>query len=87
MLEAGLIGMIGGVLGLLAGWILGLGLNQLIHVVARMRDLPVPGNFFVVTPILAVGVIGFAALIGVVAGLLPAQRAAGLDPLEALRHE
>jgi len=87
MLEAGCIGMIGGAAGLALGWFLGLGLNQLIPVIARWRDLPAHGPFFVVTPFLAAGVVFFAALIGVVAGFLPAQRAARLDPLEALRHE
>jgi putative ABC transport system permease protein len=87
MMEAGFIGLIGGVFGLLLGWVLGLGLNQAIQIVMKYRELPVRGNFFVVTPTLALGVILFATLIGLVAGLLPAQRAAKLDPLEALRHE
>jgi len=87
MMEAGLIGLIGGVIGLLLGWLVGLGLNQVIPVYLRYRELPVRGNFFVVTLTLALGVIVFATFIGLVAGLLPAQRAAKLDPLQALRHE
>lgn len=87
MLEAGFIGMIGGVFGLLIGWLLGLGLNQAIEIISRIREQPVHGKFFLVTPLLAVGAIVFATFIGLVAGLLPAQRAAKLDPLEALRHE
>ena len=87
MMEAGFIGLIGGVVGLLFGWLLGAGLNQGIVWYFQYRDMPVRGNFFVVTWLLAVGVIAFAALIGLVAGLLPAQRAASLDPLAALRHE
>jgi putative ABC transport system permease protein len=87
MMEAGFIGLIGGVVGLLLGWLLGLGLNQAILIYMKYREIPVHGHFFVVTLTLAVGVILFATFIGLVAGLLPAQRAAKLDPLEALRHE
>jgi putative ABC transport system permease protein len=87
MMEAGFIGLIGGVIGLLLGWLVGLGLNQIIPVYLRYRELPVRGDFFVVTLGLAAGVIVFATFIGLVAGLLPAQRAAKLDPLQALRHE
>jgi len=87
MLEAGCIGLIGGVIGLLLGWLVGVGLNQIIPIYLRYRELPVRGNFFVVSPTLALGVIAFATFIGLMAGLLPAQRAAKLDPLQALRHE
>ena len=87
MMEAGFIGLNGGVIGLLLGWLVGLGLNQAIPIYLRYRELPVRGNFFVVTLTLAAGVIVFATFIGLVAGLLPAQRAAKLDPLQALRHE
>jgi putative ABC transport system permease protein len=87
MMEAGLIGLIGGLFGLLLGWLLGLGLNQVIYLYLKYRELPLRGAFFSVTLTLAFGVVLFAVFIGLVAGLLPAQRAARLDPLEALRHE
>ncbi len=87
MLEAGFIGMIGGVIGLLFAWLLGLGLNEAIEIISRHREQPLHGQFFLVTPLLAIGAISFAIFIGLVAGLLPAHRAAKLDPLEALRHE
>lgn len=87
MLEAGLIGLLGGVCGLAFGWLLGLALNQGIELYFRYRDEPLHGNFFVVTPVLALVAVAFATFIGLIAGLLPAQRAAKLDPLEALRHE
>ena len=87
MLEAGCIGLIGGVFGLLLGWLIGLGLNLVIYFYSKHQDIPMRGDFFVVTLTLALGVVLFATFIGLVAGLLPAQRAAKLDPLQALRHE
>jgi putative ABC transport system permease protein len=87
MIEAGFIGLAGGVMGLLAGWAAGSVLNQGILWYFRHREMPMRDGFFVVTPLLALGVTVFAAFIGVTAGLFPAHRASSLDPLEALRHE
>lgn len=87
IIESGFIGLLGGVLGLLAGWILSLLLNQGIGWYLKYRELTIEGVFFVVTPTLALIAIVFATLIGITAGWLPSRRAASLDPLEALRHE
>lgn len=87
MLEAGMIGLLGGVLGLAFSWVLGRGLNSAASIYARTRDVPLPDNLFLITPILGVEAIVFAIFIGVVAGLYPANRASKLDPLHALRHE
>ncbi len=87
MLEAGLIGLFGGVAGVLLSWVLGQGLDRFAHWTAQRREIPLPEHLFLITPLLAVEALGFAFLIGVVAGLYPAHRAARLDPLAALRHE
>jgi ABC-type antimicrobial peptide transport system permease subunit len=87
MLEAGMIGLLGGLVGLISGWALGLLLNRVILWYIEREQLPVRGEFFVVTPPLALAAVGFAILVGILAGLYPANRAAKLDPLTALRHE
>lgn len=77
LIEAILVCLIGGVLGVL----LSLGLGQLINKVAA-------GNFAVAystTSIIAAFVC--STLIGVVFGFLPAKNAAKLDPVAALARE
>jgi len=79
VLEAAVIGLIGGGLGLLFGWLFTLAANA----AGEASGTPL----FLLTPRLALGSVGFALALGVVSGLYPAFHAARLNPVEALRYE
>jgi putative ABC transport system permease protein len=85
--EAACIGLLGGIVGTIGGWLLGLGLNEGILAYLQSQEVPVTGTFFVVTGWLVALALAFAIVVGLLAGLYPAARAARLDPVEALRHE
>jgi len=87
VVESALIGLVGGVVGTVVGWLLGKGLDRLILAIMEWQDIQVQATFFVVTGGLVAAALGFATLVGLLAGLYPAARAARLDPLEALRHQ
>ncbi len=81
LIESGLLGMVGGILGILAGLGLAYGLafigmsllnTDLIRVNASMS--------------LVLGALAFSFLIGSVSGLLPAIQASKLKPVDALRY-
>jgi putative ABC transport system permease protein len=75
--EAVLIGFLGGAIGYLAG----LGLTTLLNTLGKGSNL----ELFLVTPTLTILAIGFAVALGALAGVIPALRAARMDPVTALR--
>ncbi len=80
LIEATLIGLIGG--------LIGYGLGAGIVVARNLWFAPADGSsLFLITPALTIFAIGFATVLGAVAGVLPAWRAASLDPVIALRTE
>jgi putative ABC transport system permease protein len=85
LVEASLIGLLGGLLGLLAGWALTRAASVMISsYFARNGFLDAPELFAYPWWLLA-GAIAFAVLFSLVSGVLPANRAARIDPVEALR--
>ena len=75
LVEASTLGLAGGVLGIALGLVGAQVLPQFI-------DQPVT-----IPPIVGIGALGIALVIGIVAGVYPASRAARLAPIDALRSE
>jgi len=73
--EAVVLTSVGGVLGILIGAAIGVSVNLL-------TGFPVSLPWWA----FAMG-LGFSASVGIIAGMVPAVRAAKLDPIEALRYE
>jgi putative ABC transport system permease protein len=76
LIEAVAVSLLGGLIGL------GLGSSLALGIHAAVPDIPV--KITLVTLLVA---FGFSVMVGVVFGVTPAMKAAGLDPIEALRYE
>jgi putative ABC transport system permease protein len=75
LVEAVVLSLIGGGIGILAGFTFSQGLTQFANLATAVSADSVAMAF------------GFAAAIGVFFGFYPARKAARLDPIEALRYE
>jgi putative ABC transport system permease protein len=84
--EAGVMGLVGGVFGVLLGWGIGRMIQLGTMVYMKRQGLRSP-NIWSVPWWLVFGAIAFAVLVSLVSGIYPASRAAQLDPVEALRYE
>ena len=79
MLEAGVIGAIGGILGLVFG--------ALVVVLVNEAGRSSGTVLFELTTGTAIFALAFSTILGVLAGIIPAWSAARLDPVAALRYE
>jgi putative ABC transport system permease protein len=86
LIEAAVIGVIGGIAGLMLGWAVGriinFGANQYI-----VSQGGTAGNLFSIPAWLIGSAIAFSIFVSLAAGAYPARRAARLDPIQALRHD
>ncbi len=84
--EAGVMGLLGGILGVTLGWLIGSALTFGTNVYLRRQELP-PINLSSIPWWMVASAIAFSVAVSLAAGIYPASRAAKLNPVEALRYE
>lgn len=81
LIESGMIGFIGGVIGVL----IGIGISEIVVFAAsEFSTVSIARGY---TLELIAGALGFSTLLGIISGYLPSRRASSLDPADALRYE
>jgi putative ABC transport system permease protein len=86
LIEASVIGVAGGLIGIVLGWGAGKVINFGANIYIRSQG-GLPGNMFSLPLWLVAASIAFSILVSLMAGSYPASRAAKLNPIQALRHD
>jgi putative ABC transport system permease protein len=85
--EAMVITAVGGVLGIILSYLISVSVGRLTFYSAMAKHAEGGDIRLVVSPMILVVATGILAAVGIVSGMVPAMRAAKLDPIEALRYE
>lgn len=88
LIEGACVGLLGGSLGLALGWLASIPADAVARsLIAAQVRRPVTDSMFAFPPWLALGAPLAATLIATLAAYYPANRAARIDPIVALRHD
>jgi len=85
--EAMVITAVGGVLGIILSYVVSLSVGRLTLYSALAKHAEAGDIRLIVSPMILVVATTILAFVGVISGMVPAVRAANLDPIEALRYE
>ncbi len=78
--ESSLLSLLGGLIGVLFGWLIAVGIEQVSIALGSPFNTSISLDSILLATL-------FSTAVGLFFGLYPANRAAGLEPVEALRYE